>query len=187
MDLKSISLEECLKLLKEKKISSKELTTFYLKEAEANKDLNAYISLNSVNAIKSAEESDKRISSNTSRPLEGIPIAIKDLFCTKDVSTTAASKMLNNFTPTYESTVTQNLWDAGAILLGKTNLDEFAMGSSNETSFFGASINPWSKDNKKYVCHYTSIYIYNPGIPSTLAKNAVTLPVTPLKGGLLSL
>ena len=151
MDLKNISLEECLKLLKEKKISSKELTTFYLKEAEANKDLNAYISLNSVNAIKSAEESDKRISANTSRPLEGIPIAIKDLFCTKDVSTTAASKMLNNFKPTYESTVTQNLWDAGAILLGKTNLDEFAMGSSNETSFFGASINPWSKSNKKYV------------------------------------
>ncbi|SVB67096.1 uncharacterized protein METZ01_LOCUS219950, partial [marine metagenome] len=151
MDLKKINLEECLKLLKEKKISSKELTAFYLKEAEANKDLNAYISLNSENAIKSAKESDKRISNNTARPLEGIPIAIKDLFCTKDISTTAASKMLNNFKPTYESTVTQNLWNAGAILLGKTNLDEFTMGSSNETSFFGASINPWSKDNKKYV------------------------------------
>ena len=111
----------------------------------------AYISLNSENAIKSAEESDKRISNNTARPLEGIPIAIKDLFCTKDVLTTAASKMLNNFIPTYESTVTQKLWDAGAILLGKTNLDEFAMGSSNETSFYGPSINPWSKDRKKYV------------------------------------
>ena len=151
MDLKNINLEECLKFLKEKKISSKELTTFYLKEAEANKDLNAYILLNSDNAIKSAEESDKRISNNIARPLEGIPIAIKDLFCTKDVLTTAASKMLNNFKPTYESTVTQKLWDAGAILLGKTNLDEFAMGSSNETSFFGPSINPWSKDKKKYV------------------------------------
>jgi len=151
MDLKNINLEECLKLLKEKKISSKELTTFYIKEAQANKDLNAYILLNSDNAIKSAEESDKRISNNTARLLEGIPIAIKDLFCTKDISTTAASKMLNDFIPTYESTVTKNLWDAGAILLGKTNLDEFAMGSSNETSFFGASINPWSKDNKKYV------------------------------------
>ena len=78
-------------------------------------------------------------------------IPIKDLFCTKDILTTAASKMLKNFKPTYESTVTKKLWDAGAILLGKTNLDEFAMGSSNETSFFGASINPWSKDNKQYV------------------------------------
>ena len=77
----------------------------------------AYISLNSENAIKSAEESDKRIASNTTRSLEGVPLAIKDLFCTKDVLTTAASKMLNNFIPTYESTVTQKLWDAGAILL----------------------------------------------------------------------
>ena len=150
-DLKNINLEECLELLKRKKISSKELVSFYLKEAELNKELNAYISLNSENAIKSAEESDKRIASNTTRPLEGVPLAIKDLFCTKDVLTTAASKMLNNFIPTYESTVTQKLWDAGAILLGKTNLDEFAMGSSNETSFYVPSINPWSKDRKKYV------------------------------------
>jgi aspartyl-tRNA(Asn)/glutamyl-tRNA(Gln) amidotransferase subunit A len=150
-DLKNINLEECLELLKEKKISSKELVTFYLKEAESNKELNAYISLNSKNAIKSAEESDKRIAKNTIRPLEGVPLAIKDLFCTRDVLTTAASKMLNNFKPTYESTVTQKLWDSGAILLGKTNLDEFAMGSSNETSFYGASINPCSKDKKKYV------------------------------------
>ena len=150
-DLKNINLEECLELLKEKKISSKELVTFYLKEAESNKELNAYISLNSKNAIKSAEESDKRIAKNTIRPLEGVPLAIKDLFCTRDVLTTAASKMLNNFKPTYESTVTQKLWDSGAVLLGKTNLDEFAMGSSNETSFYGASINPYSKDKKKYV------------------------------------
>ena len=150
-DLKNINLEECLELLKEKKISSKELVTFYLKEAESNKELNAYISLNSKNAIKSAEESDKRIAKNTIRPLEGVPLAIKDLFCTRDVLTTAASKMLNNFKPTYESTVTQKLWDSGAILLGKTNLDEFAMGSSNETSFYGASINPCSKDKMKYV------------------------------------
>ncbi len=114
-DLKNINLEECLELLKRKKISSKELVSFYLKEAESNKELNAYISLNSENAIKSAEESDKRIASNTTRPLEGVPLAIKDLFCTKDVLTTAASKMLNNFIPTYETTVTQKLWDAGTL------------------------------------------------------------------------
>ena len=85
------------------------------------------------------------------RPLEGIPIAIKDLFCTENFQTTAASKILENFIPTYESTVTKNLWDAGAILLGKTNLDEFAMGSSNETSFYGPVINPVSSNNKNYV------------------------------------
>ena len=150
MDLKKINLEECLGLLKQKKISSKELISFYLKEASENKSLNAYISLNSEMAIKSAEDSDKRISENKARALEGVPIAIKDLFCTKHLTTTAASKMLNNFKPTYESTVTQKLWDAGAILLGKTNLDEFAMGSSNETSFYGACTNPWD-EKKKYV------------------------------------
>ena len=144
-DLKKINLEDCLDLLKKKKISSEELVSFYLKEAEKNKDINAFISLNSENAINLAKESDKRIANNTLRPLEGVPIAIKDLFCTKDNETTAASKMLGNFKPTYESTVTQKLWDAGAILLGKTNLDEFAMGSSNETSYYGPSVNPWSK------------------------------------------
>jgi aspartyl-tRNA(Asn)/glutamyl-tRNA(Gln) amidotransferase subunit A len=82
--------------------------------------------------------------------LEGLPLAIKDLFCTKGVKTTAASKILGNFIPPYESTVTQNLWDAGAVMLGKTNLDEFAMGSSNETSAFGNVINPWrAKDSNQ--------------------------------------
>ena len=77
------------------------------------------------------------------RPLEGLPLAIKDLFCTKGVRTTAGSRILDNFVPPYESTVTQNLWDAGAVMLGKTNMDEFAMGSSNETSYFGPVTNPW--------------------------------------------
>ena len=150
-NIRNISLEKSIELLKKKQISSKELVSFYLKEAEQNKKLNVFISLNSDKAIKLAKESDEKIAKNQARPLEGVPLAIKDLFCTKDFLTTAASKMLNNFKPTYESTVTQKLWDAGAILLGKTNLDEFAMGSSNETSFYGASINPWSKDKKEYV------------------------------------
>ena len=77
------------------------------------------------------------------RALEGMPLAIKDLFCTKGVRTTAGSRILANFVPPYESTVTQNLWDAGAVMLGKTNMDEFAMGSSNETSWFKPVINPW--------------------------------------------
>ena len=151
VDLKKLSIEKALKLLKTKQITSKELVEFYLKEAETKKKLNAYISLNNENAINSAKESDKRILSNNARPLEGIPIAVKDLFCTNNFQTTAASKILNNFIPLYESTVTQRLWDAGAILLGKTNLDEFAMGSSNETSHHGPVINPWSKNNKKFV------------------------------------
>ena len=150
-DLKDINIEKSLELLKTKKISSKELVEFYLTEAESKKNLNAYISLNLDNAINLAKESDKRISSNKMRALEGIPIAVKDLFCTQNFLTTAASGMLQNFIPTYESTVTQKLWDAGAILIGKTNLDEFAMGSSNETSFFGSVINPLSINNKKYV------------------------------------
>jgi aspartyl-tRNA(Asn)/glutamyl-tRNA(Gln) amidotransferase subunit A len=94
-------------------------------------------------ALAAAERSDQRIAEGEARPLEGLPLAIKDLFCTKGVRTTAGSRMLEHFVPTYESTVTRNLWDAGAVPLGKTNLDEFAMGSSSETSHFGAVINPW--------------------------------------------
>ena len=100
-DLTNINIEKSLELLKTKKISSKELVEFYLKEAESKKSLNAYISLNFENAINLAKESDKRISLNKMRPLEGIPIAIKDLFCTENFKTTAASKILQNFVPTY--------------------------------------------------------------------------------------
>ena len=96
-DLTNINIEKSLELLKTKKISSKELVEFYLKEAESKKSLNAYISLNFENAINLAKESDKRISLNKMRPLEGIPIAVKDLFCTNNFQTTAASKMLNTF------------------------------------------------------------------------------------------
>jgi aspartyl-tRNA(Asn)/glutamyl-tRNA(Gln) amidotransferase subunit A len=90
-----------------------------------------------------AEASDARIAKGEARPLEGLPLAIKDLFCTKGVRTTAGSNILGNFIPPYESTVSQNLWDAGAVMLGKTNMDEFAMGSSNETSYFKPVISPW--------------------------------------------
>src|SRR5690242_16684970 len=92
-----------------------------------------------------AKVSDARIASGEARPLEGIPLAIKDMFCTQGVRSTACSHMLDTFVPTYDSTVTANLWRDGAVLLGKTNNDEFAMGSSNETSCFGAVVSPWRK------------------------------------------
>ena len=96
-------------------------------------------------AAEMAKASDARIAKGEARPLDGIPLAVKDMFCTSDVRTTACSHILDNFVPTYESTVTANLWRDGAVLLGKTNNDEFAMGSSNETSFFGPVISPWRR------------------------------------------
>src|SRR3954469_8056676 len=130
-------------VLAAKQISATELAKAHVGAMTAATALNAFITETPDRALSAAETSDARIAAGEARPLEGIPLAIKDLFCTKDVRTTAASRMLDNFFPTYESTVTQNLWNAGAIMLGKTNLDEFAMGSSNETSYFGPVINPW--------------------------------------------
>jgi aspartyl-tRNA(Asn)/glutamyl-tRNA(Gln) amidotransferase subunit A len=130
-----------------RKISSKELTAAYLSAAEAGRPLNAFITETPERAQAMAEESDRRIANESARSLEGLPLAIKDLFCTKGVRTTAGSNILSNFIPPYESTVTQNLWDAGAVMLGKTNMDEFAMGSSNETSYFKPVTSPWRARN----------------------------------------
>ena len=99
-------------------------------------------------ALAMAAQSDKRIAAGTVGLLEGLPIGVKDLFCTKGFSTTACSNILNGFVPPYESTVTANLWAAGGVMLGKLNCDEFAMGSANETSAFGAAINPWQASDK---------------------------------------
>ncbi|MGI9433212.1 MAG: Asp-tRNA(Asn)/Glu-tRNA(Gln) amidotransferase subunit GatA, partial [Geminicoccaceae bacterium] len=112
---------------------------------ESAGDLNAFIVETPEKALEMARESDRRLAAGDARPMEGIPLAIKDLFCTEGVQTTAGSHILEGFVPPYESTVCTNLWSAGAVLLGKTNLDEFAMGSSNTTSFFGPVTNPWTK------------------------------------------
>ena len=130
-----LNLVELVQKIKKKELSSKEITKAFVDRSEKSKKLNVYITDNFNEAIKSAENFDSK--PNFEKKLPGIPIAVKDLFCTKNLRTTAGSKILNNFVPPYESTVTQNLWDNGAILLGKLNCDEFAMGSSNETSFFG--------------------------------------------------
>jgi aspartyl-tRNA(Asn)/glutamyl-tRNA(Gln) amidotransferase subunit A len=139
----AFTLAEARDAVRTKKISSRELAEAHIAAIKGAGALNAFITATPERALEMSGQSDERISKGTARPLEGLPIAIKDLFCTKGVRTTAGSHILGNFVPTYESTVSQNLWDAGAVLLGKTNLDEFAMGSSNETSYFGPAINPW--------------------------------------------
>src|SRR5215469_8534003 len=137
------TLAEAREAVRTRAISARELASACVGAMEAARPLNAFVTETAERALAMAEESDKRVAAGTTRPLEGLPLAIKDLFCTKDVRTTAGSNILSNFVPPYESTVTQNLWDTGAVMLGKTNMDEFAMGSSNETSFFGPVTNPW--------------------------------------------
>ncbi|MDR3224170.1 MAG: Asp-tRNA(Asn)/Glu-tRNA(Gln) amidotransferase subunit GatA [Holosporales bacterium] len=133
-DLTISKAKECLK---NKDFSSVELVSHYLEKIEESKDLNAFITVDQEKAISSARLADEKISKREDSPLLGIPLAIKDLFCTKGIRTTAGSKMLSSFVPEYESTVTQNLLDNGAVFIGKTNMDEFAMGSANITSYFG--------------------------------------------------
>ncbi len=128
-----------------KEFSACELTRAHLDAIAEARNLNAFITETPERALEMAAESDRRLASDDAGALEGIPLAIKDLFCTKGVQTTAASKILGGFVPPYESTVSQNLWNAGAVMLGKTNLDEFAMGSSNMTSAFGGVKNPWRR------------------------------------------
>ena len=141
-DLTDLSLEDQIEGLSLKKFSSVELTSSYLKKIETqNKVLNCFISINE-NALDEAKKSDLKISKNDKGMMQGIPVAHKDIFCIKDQVTTCGSKMLENFVPPYSSTVYEKLFNSGTINLGKTNMDEFAMGSSNETSFFGNVLNP---------------------------------------------
>lgn len=127
--------------------SSVELTDSYLASIRKNNtELNAFITVTDELAHAQAQAADKRIANNEATPLTGVPLAIKDIFCTEGVKTSCGSKMLDNFVAPYESTATQKLKDAGMVMLGKTNLDEFAMGSSTESSFYGATKNPWDTD-----------------------------------------
>jgi aspartyl-tRNA(Asn)/glutamyl-tRNA(Gln) amidotransferase subunit A len=144
-DLTQLSLRDARDGLRAKHFSAVELTTAHIKAMEAARALNAFVVETPDRALADAKASDARLANGTARPMEGIPLGIKDLFCTKGVQATAGSHILEGFKPTYESTVTQNLWDAGATMLGKLNMDEFAMGSSNETSYFKPVINPWRR------------------------------------------
>ena len=131
----NFTLVDLVEKIKKKDLSSNEITKAYVERSEKSKKLNTYITDDFKNALKKADNFDSK--PDFEKKLPGIPIAVKDLFCTKNLRTTAGSKILENFIPTYESTVTNNIWNEGGILLGKLNCDEFAMGSSNETSFFG--------------------------------------------------
>ena len=147
-DLTKLTITEALKGLKEKKFSAVELKKEYLNKMESSRELNAYVLETPEKALEQAKAADEKYKNGTNGALEGIPLGIKDLFCTRGIRTTACSHILDGFVPPYESTVTQKLLDAGAVFLGKLNMDEFAMGGSNETSFYGPAVNPWSKDKK---------------------------------------
>ena len=144
-DLTSLTLAQARDRLRKKEITAAELTDAHIGAVEAARALNAFVKETPDHARAMARASDARLAKGEGGPLEGIPLGIKDLFCTKGVRTTACSRILDEFTPTYESTVTANLWRDGAVMLGKLNNDEFAMGSSNETSCFGPVVNPWRR------------------------------------------
>ncbi|BAT60263.1 glutamyl-tRNA(Gln) amidotransferase subunit A [Variibacter gotjawalensis] len=144
-DLTALTLAEARAGLAKKQFSAAELTDAHIVAVEQARALNAFVLETPDHARQAAAKADARIAAGDARPLEGIPLAIKDLFCTNGFRTTACSRILGDFTPTYESTVTSQLWRDGAVMLGKVNNDEFAMGSSNETSCFGPVANPWHR------------------------------------------
>ena len=149
MELHELTLKEQLEGLKNLTFSSVELTDHYLKRIKAiDPDINSYITITEELALLQAKEADTRYNNNNPLDLDGIPLAHKDIFCTENILTTCGSKMLSDFIAPYSSTVVSKFIEKGTVMLGKTNMDEFAMGSSNETSYFGPVKNPW---NKEYV------------------------------------
>ena len=147
-DLVKLTIIEAKKALDKKEISATELTQAYIKEMQDKRNLNAYVEECADKALEQAKASDAKYAAGEAGALEGIPLGIKDLFCTKGIKTTACSHILDGFVPQYESSVTANLLRDGAVFLGKLNMDEFAMGGSNETSYYGPAINPWkAKDS----------------------------------------
>ncbi|MBA4249649.1 MAG: Asp-tRNA(Asn)/Glu-tRNA(Gln) amidotransferase GatCAB subunit A [Candidatus Puniceispirillum sp.] len=144
-DLLKLSAVALRQQLQNKQCTSEEVTKAYIARIEQSRVLNAYVFDNFDKAIEQAKASDQRYAKGEALALDGLPLGIKDLFCTKDLRTTAASKILSNYVPPFESTVTQNLWNKGALCLGKLNMDEFAMGSTNQNSYWGPVISPWKK------------------------------------------
>ncbi|MDO5644043.1 MAG: amidase family protein, partial [Paracoccus sp. (in: a-proteobacteria)] len=146
--LNELTIADARDAMKAGKLSSVELTQACLDAIGAAGVLNAFVHQTPDLALEMARAADHRIKAGDGAAMTGIPLGIKDLFCTRGVATQAASGILDGFRPEYESTVTQNLWDAGAVMLGKLNMDEFAMGSSNETSVYGNAVSPWRLDGQ---------------------------------------
>lgn len=145
----NLTIKQALEKLKSREISATELTRAYLDRIEKyGKQLNCYITNTPERALNDAAESDKRYANGNTLKLDGMPIAMKDLFATNGIRTTAASHMLENFVPQYESTISQKFIDSGTVLLGKSNLDEFAMGTFSKTSYFGAPVSPWQIEKR---------------------------------------
>ncbi|MBT5372600.1 MAG: Asp-tRNA(Asn)/Glu-tRNA(Gln) amidotransferase subunit GatA [Gammaproteobacteria bacterium] len=169
--MKEKTLAELSALIAQKEISSVELTQYYLDRIERlDGGLNSFISVTQEVALKQAAAADQKIAAGTAGPLTGLPMAHKDIFCTQGVRTSCGSKMLDNFIAPYNATVVEQVSNAGMVMLGKTNMDEFAMGSSNETSYYGAVSNPWDTD-------------YVPGGSSGGSAAAVAARLTPIATG----
>jgi aspartyl-tRNA(Asn)/glutamyl-tRNA(Gln) amidotransferase subunit A len=151
--LTDLTMAQAREGLAKREFSARELAEAHVKAVEAARPLNAFITETPELALEQAAASDARLARGEAGLLEGLPLAIKDLFCTKGILTTAGSHILDGFKPPYESTVTAQLWREGAVMLGKTNMDEFAMGSSTTTSHYGPTENPWRRpgDNRPLV------------------------------------
>jgi len=148
MDLQKLTIHELSKLLQDTELTSEEITELYLKRIEKHdKEIGAYITVDREYALKQAQSADKMIAKGKAFPLTGVPVAVKDLLCTKGVRTTCGSKILGDFVPEYDATIISLLKNQGAVIIGKTNLDEFAMGSSTENSSFHLTKNPWNKEH----------------------------------------
>ena len=144
-ELHNLTIAELHSGLQQKQFSSHELTEHFLQRiAQLDTELNCFISVDAERALMLADEADQRLANGDTADLLGIPIAQKDIFCTRGMRTSCGSKMLDNFIPPYDATVIARMQQAGAVMLGKTNMDEFAMGSSNETSYYGPVKNPWN-------------------------------------------
>jgi len=146
-DLTKLTLSAARDGLHKRDFTAREITEQHLKAIEDAKELNSFIEVTTDQALQMADVADEMIKSGNAKGMTGIPIGIKDLYCTKGVHSCSASHILDGFKPEYESTVTSNLWNDGAVMLGKTNMDEFAMGSSNENSYYGPVKNPWRANN----------------------------------------
>lgn len=149
MSLNQLTISAARDALRKGEVTSVEITESCLAAIDGADALNAWCAKTPEIALAQAKAADARIKAGDASGMCGIPLGIKDLFCTKGVATQAASRILAGFKPEYESTVTQNLWDAGAVMLGKVSMDEFAMGSSTETACYGPAVNPWKIDDRQ--------------------------------------